>query len=220
MKTTIKLLAILIMLTAMNSCKKTKNDEAKAKFSVKEKSTASKLEAKTPLIGTFNFTKAIIGVSKVDFEIETGSDDQDFEYEGAYSFDVLTGQSTPPMPTVEITPGTYHELEVEIDNVLPSGNSIEISGTYSIGNIDFPFEFTSTMDEDYDVDNPSGIQVNEGEVVTFLLELDLPSLFAGIDFSTASIDNDGVIRINATSNSNLQDIIENNFDDIMDFDED
>jgi len=46
--------------------------------------------------------------------------------------------------------------------------------------------------------------------------LDLQSLFSGVDFATATVDADGIIRINDSSNPILQDIIENNFDDIMD----
>ncbi len=219
MKTIVKLFAVLVVLTALNSCKK-KNDQAKAKFSIKEKTSTRSMSAKAAPIGEFSFTKAIVGVSKIDFEMQIGDDDQDYKYEGAYRFDVLTGTSTPAIEPVEITPGTYHELEVKIDDVLASGNSIEIEGTYQVGNTSFKFEFSSTMDEDYDIDDPNGVNVGEGDYVTFLLEMDLPSLFAGIDFASANVDADGVIRINDTSNPLLQKIIEDNFDDIMDFDYD
>ncbi|MEA3477400.1 MAG: hypothetical protein U9R60_04415, partial [Bacteroidota bacterium] len=127
--------------------------------------------------------------------------------------------SSPTIQTIEIAPGSYHELEFQIDDVLSSGNSIEISGTCDDGTL-YQFEYTTTFDEDYDIQNTTGIEATIGETVRFVLELNLVSLFDGVDFSQADIDNDDIIRINSDSNSNLASIIENNLDDAMDFDDD
>ncbi len=207
-------LVVTMLIFTISSCKKD-DDNAYAKFSVKQKTST----LKSTNSETFTFSKALIGISEVDFEIETGSYDQDFEYEGAYQFNILTGTSSPAISSVEITPGTYHELEINIDNVLTSGKSIEISGTYDNGTI-YQFEFSSTFNEDYDIENTTGINANTGETVDFVLSLDLEALFNGVDFTTANIDNDNIIRINSSSNSNLASIIENNLDNIMDFDND
>ena len=213
MKQTIFLVATMLMFT-ISSCKKD-DDNAYAKFSVKQKTSTSK----SINGGTFTFSKALIGISEIDFEIETDSNDHDFEYEGAYQFNILTGTSSPEISSVKITPGTYHELEINIDNVLTSGKSIEISGTYDNGTT-YQFEFSSTFNDDYDIENTTGINVNAGETVNFVLLLDLEALFNGVDFATADIDSDNIIRINSSSNSNLASIIENNLDNIMDFDND
>jgi len=220
MKTTIKLLSILLVLTALSSCKKDKNQTAEANFTIKEKNTAAKSLNKAYSPISFNFTKAVVGVKKVKFEREVNGDDQDYKYNGNYSFDILSGTSTPPLPTVEIEPGVYHKLKVKFDNVLPTGNTLEINGTATIGGVNFRFEFISKDDSEYEVENPNGLPVNPDDAVTFVLQIDLASLFSGVDFTTATVDADGVIRINENSNSNLQDLIEENFDDIMDFDED
>ena len=213
MKKTIFLLATILIFT-ISSCKKD-DANADAKFSVKQKATT----LKSVQTGTFSFSKALVGVSEIDFETETGTEDQDFEYEGLYQFNVLTGTSTPAISPVVITPGTYHELEVGIDNVLTSGKSIEISGTYTDGT-SYQFEFTSTLEEDYDIENAVGINATVGQTTDFVLELDLVPLFNGVDFSKAVRDSDNIIRINSASNSNLASIIENNFDVIMNFDND
>ena len=216
MKTTFKLLIVLALVASFSSCKKESNSpDAKADFTMQEKSTANR-NAQAKAIGSFTFTKALVGVKKVKFEMEHNGNDQDYKYKGAYTFDVLTGTSTPPIQPVDIQPGTYKKIKVKIDNVLPSGNSIEIAGTYEVAGMSYQFEFTSTSDQEYEVENPNGISVQQGHTVTFVVELDLQSLFSGVDFATATVDTDGVIRINDTSNSALQDIIENNFDDIMD----
>jgi len=220
MKTTLKLLSILLVLTALSSCKKDKNQTAEANFTVKEKNTSAKSLNKLPSPISFDFTRAVVGVKKVKFEREVNGDDQDYKYKGNYSFDILTGTSTPPLPTVEIEPGVYHKLKVKFDNVLPTGNTLEVEGTATVGGVDFKFEFTSKDDSEYEVENPKGLPVNPGDAVSFVLQIDLKSLFSGVDFTTASVDADGVIRINENSNPNLQDLIEENFDNVMDFDED
>ena len=205
---------LLIFMVGFNSCKK--NDEvANATFSIKQKN----LQLKGTDSGTFTFSKALVGVSKIDFEFETDSNDQDFKYKGVYQFNVLTGKSLPPIKPVELMPGTYHDLEIDIDDVLSSGNSIEISGTYDDGHL-YHFEFTSTDDEDYDIEDTQGISVAKGTTVNFVLYLDLKALFKGVDFSRAKVDNDNIIRINSLSNPDLASIVENNLDNIMDFDQD
>ena len=219
MKTKLKLIVVLILVATFNSCKKDSNPNAEAAFTIKEKSTPNR-DAKIRQIGSFTFTKALVGVKKVKFEMEHGDYEQEYKYKGDYTFDVLTGTSTPPIQPVEIQPGTYTGLKVKIDNVMPSGNSIEIAGTYEVGGMSYQFEFTSTSDQEYEVENDNGISVQQGNTVNFVLQLDLPSLFSGVNFASATIDNDGVIRINGSSNPVLQDFIEDRFDDIMDFEED
>jgi len=219
MKTTIYLLAALLLIT-FSSCKKDA-DVATAKFSVKQKTTT----LKSTQIGTFTFSKANIGISEIEFEMEfeSGTDDYELEveYEGPFQFDVLTGTSTPAVIAIEITPGTYHELEFDIESVLSTGNSIEISGTYDDGNGNsYQFEFTSNFEDDYEIENVAGIDVSIGQTTNFVLQLDLPLLFVGVDFSSAVMGNDNIIRINSSSNQNLASIIENNLDNIMDVDDD
>ncbi len=219
MKTTLKFLSMLMLVSILSSCDKD-SDVAEANFTVEETSaTAAKSLDKASVVGTFSFSKAVVGISKIKFEKELDGDDQEYKYQGAYSFDILTGTSTPPLPNVEIEPGVYHEVKVKFDNVLATGNSLELSGTYTVGTTTFQFEFTSKVDAEFKVKNENGLSVQAGDLVTFVLQMDLSSLFTGVDLATASVDADGVIRINANSNSDFQDIIENNFDNIMDFDE-
>ncbi|NOZ35798.1 MAG: hypothetical protein GXO80_10935 [Chlorobi bacterium] len=219
MKRTILLSTTVIFLLFNIGCKKeTTVNDAKAKFTVKQKNAAKTLN-KSVNTGSFAFSKVVIGISKIDFEMETGSNDQDYEYEGNYIFDVLTGTSTPLINYVEVTPGTYHELEIKVDRTLSSGNSIEINGTYTEDGTTYTFEYSSILDEDYDVDNLSGVTADPNSDIIFTLYLDLPTLFNGIDFSAATVDDDGVIRINDNSNSNLAETIEDIFDDVMDFDD-
>jgi hypothetical protein len=221
MKTTMKLLSILVVLIAFTSCKKESSD-AKAKLEIVEKPASATANKSANAIGTLTITKALVGVSKVDFETQAQNGDfqadQEYKYEGAFTFNLLTGESTPSIPAVTIDPGTYHELEVEIDDVMPSGNAIEVSGTYEVGGVTFQFEFTTKQDLTFEIENSQGVPVSQGDYVTFLLELDLRTLFSSIDFASATVGQNGIIRINANSNEALHSFINDRLDDMMDFD--
>ncbi len=221
MKKVVLLSMMAVLFFTVASCDKNEDiTDAKAKFTVKEKNASKPAATKAKAgIGTFTFTKAVIGISKVDFEIETGGNDNEYEYEGNYSFDILTGASTPPLPYVEIEPGTYHELEVKVDRTLPGGSSIEIEGTYTIAGFSYNFKYTSTLDEDYEIENNVGIQVDPNSNVTFTLYIDLPGLFNGVDFAQAVIGANNIIEINGNTNSDLAEMIEDNFNNAMDFDD-
>ncbi len=215
----INLLVIALLLLTDTSCHKPKDDqpEARATFSIKANGlTVSRMRN----LGSYSFSKAKLGVSKVKFKKEVGDDDQEYKYEGAYTFNILDGTSQPQLNPVGITPGKFKKVKIKVDNVMPSGNSIEIKGAYAENGTEYLFEFTSTMDEDLEIENPTGIQVDENQLVHFVVYIDLESLFNGVDFSTATVGNDGIIHINDNNNSDLADIIEDNFDDVMDFDTD
>ena len=227
MKKSILLFASLFMLFFI-SC----NDDdpsTKSTFSIQQKQLLKKSTINNKLMtivssnGTFTFTNAMIGISKIEFETEFEMDDidieEEIEYNGSFQFDVLNGTSSPSIPTIDLEAGVYHELEFNVDNVLASGNSIEIAGNYNDGNTIYTFEFTSTMDEEFEIENENGINLNVNETVYFVLFLQLESLFNGVDFSSASIDDDGIIRINSDSNSEIASHIESNLEDIMEFED-
>ncbi|MCF6222677.1 MAG: hypothetical protein L3J34_03000 [Flavobacteriaceae bacterium] len=191
---------------------------------LRKSSIANKQGTSNALIGTLTFSKVLVGVSKIKFEKEFEMDDdeneEEMEYRGAYTFDVLNGTSTPAVLPIEMTPGLYHEIEFDVDNVLSSGNSIEISGTFNDGVSNYEFEFTSTMEEEYEIENENGIDLNVNEITNFVLFLELEGLFDRIDFSDVVVDEDNVIRINSNSNTDIASQIENNFEHIMEFEDD
>jgi len=207
-----KFFTVMMAVILIAGCNK---DVAKVDFSIKQKVNTSKA-----LTGSFTYTKALIGVSEIDFEIEKGDEDKDYEYNGAFQFDILNETVTPSIDKVEVTPGVYHELEINIDNVLPGSKSIEISGTYTANETAYKFEFSTSMEEDYDINNSTGLDAQGGKTANFILQINLDQLFNGVDFSSADMDNDNIIRINSASNSNLLETIENNFENVLEFDED
>ncbi len=227
MKKNVLLLASLIMVFFI-SCN---NDDpsSKSTFSIQQKtvlrkSSVNKQATSNAMVGTFTFSKVLVGVSKIkletEFEMDDAETEDEIEYNGPFEFDVLNGTSTPAVQPIEMAPGLYHELEFNIDNVLSSGNSIEVSGTFNDGVSDYQFEFTSTMEEEYEIENVNGIDLNVNATTNFVLFLELEALFDGVDFSNIVIDEDNVIRINSSSNSEIASLIENNLEHIMEFEDD
>ncbi len=228
MKKNVLLITSLFMVFFI-SCN-TDDPNSKMTFSIQQKtvlrkSTVNNKQANVnALVGTFTFSKVLVGVSKIKFETEFETDDiegeDEIEYNGSFEFDVLNGTSTPAVLPIEMAPGLYHELEFNIDNVLSSGNSIEVSGTYNDGVSDYEFEFTSTIEEEYEIENVNGVDLNVNETTNFVLFLELEALFDGVDFSNIVVDEDNVIRINSSSNSEIASQIENSLEHIMEFEDD
>lgn len=183
----------------------------------KDSATQATLIVQEKNVATSNLllTTANIGITEIDFEVEMGGQDVDFDYEDNYAFNLLTGKSTPEIDMIEIEPGMYHELEFYIAPVLPSGNTIELVGTY--GN--YQFEFVSKMEDDFEIGNVEGAEVVDGEETVLGLFLNLEMLFEGVNFPSAVVDSDGVIRINSESNEGLMDFIESNIENFMEFED-
>ncbi len=200
----------------------------KSTFSIQQKQlvykTSSANKQTSTTLGSFSFSKVLIGVSKIEFEKEYEINDveieEEIEYTGNFSFDVLNGTSSPAIPSIDIEAGVYHELEFKVDTVLANGNSIEIFGSYNDGNYNYLFEFSSTIVEEFEIENENGINLNVNETVNFVLMLELETLFKSINFTTLLVDSDNVIRINPSSNSEIYSQIEDNLEDIMDFEDD
>jgi hypothetical protein len=228
MKKNVLLLASFVMVFFI-SCN-SDSPSSKTTFSIQQKtvvrksSVNDKQATSNALVGTFTFSKVLVGVSKIKFDKEFETDDveteDEIEYKGSYEFDVLNGTTTPAILPIEMAPGLYHELEFDIDNVLSSGNSIEVSGTYNDGVSEYDFEFTSAIEEEFEIENVNGVDLNVNETANFVLFLELEALFDGIDFSNVVIDEDNVIRINSSSNSEIASQIENNLEHIMEFEDD
>ncbi len=226
MKKNVLLFASLFVLFFI-SC----NDDdpaTKSTFSIQQKqllkkSSITNKKATAILPGTFVFSKVLMGVSKIEFEKKFEKNDvemeSEIEYKGNFEFNVLNGTSTPSLPPVDLEPGIYHELEFNVDTVLSTGNSIEINGTFDDGITIYSFEFSSMMEEEFEIENKNGINLSENNIASFILYLSLEELFAGIDFISIQVDTDGIIRINSNSNSKISSKIEHNLENIMDFEE-
>lgn len=178
------------------------------------------------------FTAVLIGVTEIEFEkLEQSNSDEDdccgdhdddnsdnhsdnngddydhddeIEFEGQFVVDLLEGTSTPDFGIADVIPGVYKELEVKISPIMDDGNSVFIRLNYYSGGMDtVVVEISTNKEMKFEIENESGIQLEENALNQILILFDLDKLFAGVDLSTATKDTDGVIRINGSSNTQI-----------------
>jgi len=136
---------------------------------------------------------------------EGENDDEDeIEYYGEFVVDLITGTSTPDFGIADVVPGVYKKIKIKVSPILEDGNSIFISFEYQPDAGDpVMVEYSSQSTYVLKFEDYQGIQLEEGQLNQILVLLNLDELFAGIDFTTADVDEDGVVRINSTSNTEL-----------------
>ncbi len=139
--------------------------------------------------------------------------DDEIEFEGQFVVDLLKGTSNPEFRITDIAPGVYKELEVKISPIMDDGNSIFIQFNYHADSTDSVIvEYTSNREIKFEIENHSGMQFNGNAINQILILFDLDKLFSGVDLSMAISDNDGVIRINSSSNTGLSNSLWQNLD--------
>lgn len=230
MKTTF--FAVMMMMTiALMSC----NDEGAAvsglAVNMKATTTVSKVSKGGRVqAGGYTFEQALLGVREFEFETkeednseddlsgsssdDDGEDDnEEVEFKGQYVVDLIKGTSTPELDNGKLKPGIYEEFEVELDRYLANGNSLFIVFKYKPDTGDsVKVEVSTKATLEFEFEDDNGFEIVDEKVTNYLVLINLDNLFTGVDLSTAIKSEDGVIRINDTTNTSLLSIIKNNFD--------
>lgn len=169
------------------------------------------------------FSKIMIGLMKLELETEDenekererGEEDlnEKIEFEGPFKVNLITGESAPGFGQILTDPGVYSEIEFKLGPVLDEGKTIEIVFTLD----GKQYEITSEIDRlEIELEQVDGFKVDENLLNTVLVQIDLDTLFANVDLSSATADQDGVIRINEESNSSILEALLGAFDDSCD----
>ena len=177
------------------------------------------------------FTEVIIGVAEMEFETleeneaedSDGEDDnEEIEFEGEFTVDLITGVSTPDFGETTIAPGLYEEMEMELEPFLEGGLSMFVAFNYTPDGATeaVRYEYSNDQELEFEIENEAGFQLDDTSLNQMLILIDLDAMFAGIDLNTATVDADGVVRINGTTNTDLASIIAQNLDSIMEGGED
>jgi hypothetical protein len=178
---------------------------------------------------TITITEAYVGIEEIEletleeYEAEMDSDDdeeefeeQEFEWEGPFVFDLMSGASDPAFPASEVEAGIYKEFEAELIPVVGDTATLVVRGTFG----DVAFEYVTAETLEFEVENEQGFEISAKNVNSLLVQFDMALLFEGVDFGAASVDADGVIRISATSNTELAAIIATNFENVAEYGKD
>lgn len=130
---------------------------------------------------------------------------------GQYSVDLLGGQTTPKMSSVELIPGKYIGFEASIASVNQKP-SFSFSGMYtSADNKSIEFDFITHKTFNISYSSRKGFVIKADDAYGFIMTFVLPTLFEGVDMDAVQLT-DGVIRINDEVNSAVKAAIEANIE--------
>jgi hypothetical protein len=196
-------------------------DLAQVKLEMKAQTNLSTINSRVMNTGLV-FNEVLLGVTELEFELlNEENDDDDIEFEGLFIVDLINGTSTPDFGIASIAPGIYEEIELEMDPILYGGLSIFVGFEFINADSEaVTVEYGNSDALDFEIENDSGFNLEAGVTNQILVMFDLDALFAGIDLNAATADNDGIIRINKSSNADLASAIDSNLDQILDAGED
>ena len=220
MKTFMKLFTVVLIALFALSCKKT-NETG---FSLKFKATTTIPVVKKGVSAAgFTFTEALLGIKNIQIKREDetlNNGDTEYDYKANYIVDLLTGISTPPFGFEQFIPGTYNKFESETAKLLTGGKSLSVKGSFTDpAGRTYNFEFATSAEIEFEFESDSSFVLTEGTVFDMLININLPLLFKGVDFSTATANANGVILIDETSNNAILSAIKNNLDKATDMED-
>lgn len=161
-------------------------------------------------VNELSFTSGFITLSEIQFEVETDNDsiEVDFDLELNTKIDFATGETNPDISFVEIPAGTYNEFEIEIE-LLDDGDSpsIVLEGTYvDAEGTSHPVRFEFNSGETFELEKEGVIVFSTNESVLAQITFDPTVWFAEVSneqLSSATKDNNGVIVISETQNTDI-----------------
>jgi hypothetical protein len=228
MKSTIRISTFVLLLAGslfLKSCSEVAEpgvpqmdpDLAQVKLEMKAQTNQSTINSRIMNTGLV-FNEVLLGVTELEFELlNEENDDDDIEFEGQFIVDLINGTSTPDFGIANIAPGIYEEIELEMDPILDGGLSIIVSFEFTNDNNEAVIvEYGNSDELEFEIENDYGFNLEAGVTNQILVMFDLDALFAGIDLNAATADNDGIVRINKSSNANLAADIDSNLDQILD----
>ena len=110
-------------------------------------------------------------------ETEDDLEEDKIKIEGPFVFNLLTGESTPPLTDFSIPSGVYKRIRLKADP--------DAAATVSISALvgEAPLEIAFQSDEEIDVETAEGLSVQEGSINAIVAEVNLSGAFAQFDLA-------------------------------------
>lgn len=219
---TLVLAAIVMTSVSFTSCQKDTNDVPQIGLKFNTVTTPIPLNGglkSAQQVKELQFTSGFITLREVEFEVETDNDsiEIEFELELNTQIDFATGETNPDISFVEIPAGTYNEMEVEIE-LQDEGDSpaMVLNGTYiDAEGTSHPVRFEYNSGETFEVEKEGTITFATNESALAQVTFDPTVWFAEVSneqLSLATKDNEGVIVISSTQNTNIFDVVADGLD--------
>ncbi|MBI1315407.1 DUF4382 domain-containing protein [bacterium] len=169
-------------------------------LSLKSGPALGKNQGKTQ--GTVVLNSAYAVLTEVELEDEdSNGDDVEIDIEGEFTFDLLTGTSLPALPTASIPAGTYDELDIELGDD-DNGNAVSLYADGTRDGVSFEIEVRGEVEFSME-DDVNGIVINANQTTPLTANMAIATVVDQLDWTGAVADGDGVVRINATSNTSM-----------------
>lgn len=137
------------------------------------------------------------------------SSDADDDDDGVADSDDSVMDEVEIFDALELPAGVYTEIQAKLDRIdledgidpasSLAGNSLFIEGTLA----GQAFRVIADFDEEFEIENPAGITVDDASIASFILTFNPAAWFEGIDLSAADQDADGVVVLDNDNNTAL-----------------
>jgi hypothetical protein len=143
--------------------------------------------------------------------------DKTMKWKGPYLYDAVKGTSTPALPSVELTDGSYRRIELRLMPYRDGANndpllnhSFYLAGTVTVGSVQRTFSVSYHGTETVKIAGSGTLPMKAGESNTLALAFEPKAWFTGVDFAQASLESDGSILIDQDANKDLLQVIRKN----------
>ncbi|MEF8810252.1 MAG: hypothetical protein V5A47_04960 [Bacteroidales bacterium] len=219
MKTYRLILALFGMAMVVFTSCENDNDLEKPTLQLEFETVTSGSSLKSTAANSIEFTSGHIILENVEFqtESETDSVEVDFEIDSYITLDFATGETDPDLSYVEIVPGNYTEIEIEVElwdqNDQPS---IDLSGTWTNENgTELPVRLLLPVGQTFSLEQEGEFTIGESTSVIARITFDPNAWFAGDAgelLPEATKNEEGVIVVSPDQNPNIYDIIKDAID--------
>ncbi|SMO87411.1 hypothetical protein [Gracilimonas mengyeensis] len=187
-------------------------------FSTNTSTSSLSKASSQSLANSLTFSSGTITLTQIQFEVENdGGDSVEVNIEQIVNIDFATGETSPDLSDLELPVGTFVESRVELE-LRDEDNtpSVVIEGTFEdSNNQSHPIRFEFNSGETFEVEREGTVTFDSGMNVIAEVTFDPIVWFAGVSIDMleeATKNNNGVIVISETSNSDIFDIVADGLD--------
>lgn len=166
-----------------------------------------------------SFHSGSITLREIEFEVETDNDsvEVNFNLEANTKIDFATGETTPDISYAKIPAGTYNSMEVEIELQDEDDDpSVVLNGTYTdLDGVSHDVRFEFNSGETFEIEKEGTITFKTDETALAQIVIDPTAWFSEVEneqLSSATKNNEGIIVISSTQNSEIFDIAADGLD--------
>lgn len=214
---------LMVAGVSFTSCEDDSPDEPQIglKFNTVTSPLTLKSELKSQQPKELSFHSGFITLREIEFEFEVETDNDsveiNFNLEATTKIDFATGETTPDISYAKIPAGTYNSMEVEIELQDENDNpSVVLNGTYTdLDGVSHDVRFEFNSGETFEVEKEGTITFKTDETALAQIVIDPTAWFSEVEneqLSSATKNNEGIIVISSTQNTEIFDIAADGLD--------